>query len=154
MRRLSKVQNTTNNDSVLRTPSSIKDTSKTFNRSIDQSYNKKVIRDADLDDYETSEDENEEIIISKTKKRMTSKNPISDATFFNILTGRNSKLTGIDSEEEELELPAGVQKPVNYLKNLGPVRVEAKVWLANERTFNRWLSITTLLSILTFSSYK
>lgn len=40
------------------------------------------------------------------------------------------------------------------MKNAGPVKVEAKVWLANERTFNRWLSVTTLLSVLTFSIYN
>lgn len=60
----------------------------------------------------------------------------------------------MDSEEEEIELPPGVKKPLNLLKNAGPVNVEAKVWLANERTFNRWLSVTSLLSVLTFSIYN
>jgi uncharacterized membrane protein YidH (DUF202 family) len=31
--------------------------------------------------------------------------------------------------------------------------VEAKVWLANERTFNKWLHITVLFSALTFTLY-
>ena len=47
-----------------------------------------------------------------------------------------------------------MKKPTSYIKNAGPIKVEAKVWLANERTFNRWLHVTTLLSVLTFSIYN
>ena len=47
-----------------------------------------------------------------------------------------------------------MKKPTSYIKNAGPIKVEAKVWLANERTFNRWLSVTSLLSALTFSIYN
>lgn len=61
-----------------------------------------------------------------------------------------SKLLDVDSEEEEVNLPAGVVKPTQYIKNAGPLKIEPKVWLANERTFNRWLHVTTLLSSLTF----
>lgn len=60
----------------------------------------------------------------------------------------------MDSEDEEVELPAGVQKPRNLLRFAGEVKVETKVWLANERTFNKWLSITTMLSALTFALYN
>lgn len=65
-----------------------------------------------------------------------------------------SKLMDIDSEDEEIELPAGVAKPDLYIKNAGPLKIEPKVWLANERTFNRWLHVTTLLSTLTFVIYS
>lgn len=61
-----------------------------------------------------------------------------------------SKLLDVDSEDEEVDLPAGVVKPAQYIKNAGPLKIEPKVWLANERTFNRWLHVTTLLSSLTF----
>ncbi|OBA21813.1 SPX-domain-containing protein [Metschnikowia bicuspidata var. bicuspidata NRRL YB-4993] len=65
-----------------------------------------------------------------------------------------SKLLDADSEEEEFDLPTGVAKPDSYIKNAGPLKVEPKVWLANERTFNRWLHVTTLLSTLTFIIYS
>lgn len=65
----------------------------------------------------------------------------------------NPKLD-MDSEEEEVVLPPGVKKPENFIKNQGAVKVETKVWLANERTFNKWLSVTTMLSALTFSLYS
>lgn len=65
-----------------------------------------------------------------------------------------SKLLDVDSEEEEIDLPIGVAKPESYIKNAGPLKIEPKVWLANERTFNRWLHVTTLLSTLTFIIYS
>lgn len=65
-----------------------------------------------------------------------------------------AKLIDVDSEDEEIEMPAGVIKPESYIKNAGPLKIEPKVWLANERTFNRWLHVTTLLSSLTFIIYS
>lgn len=65
-----------------------------------------------------------------------------------------SKLVDVDSEDEEVELPVGVVKPDSYIKNAGPLKIEPKVWLANERTFNRWLHVTTLLLSLTFIIYS
>ncbi|CUM64080.1 uncharacterized protein PRCAT00001669001 [Priceomyces carsonii] len=65
-----------------------------------------------------------------------------------------SKLLDVDSEDEEVELPAGVTKPSSYIKNAGPLRIEPKVWLANERTINRWLHVTLLLSSLTVFIYS
>ncbi|CAI5755595.1 unnamed protein product [Candida verbasci] len=65
-----------------------------------------------------------------------------------------SKLIDVDSEDEEIELPPGVSKPDQWIKNMGPIKIEPKVWLANERTFNRWLHVTTLLSTFTFIIYN
>lgn len=67
---------------------------------------------------------------------------------------KSSKLDGYESEDEEIELPPGVIKPTQLIRQSGPVKVEAKVWLANERTFVRWLHVTTLLTALTFSIYS
>ncbi|AOW02632.1 uncharacterized protein YALI1_C14498g [Yarrowia lipolytica] len=64
------------------------------------------------------------------------------------------KLDDALSEDEEVVLPPGVVKPDVLIRNTGPVKVETKVWLANERTFNKWLHITTLLSALTFTLYS
>ena len=63
-------------------------------------------------------------------------------------------MVDVDSEDEEIELPPGVVKPEQWIKNMGPLRIEPKVWLANERTFNRWLHVTVLLSSLTFVIYN
>lgn len=65
-----------------------------------------------------------------------------------------AKLVDADSEGEEIDLPEGVTKPEFYIKNSGPLKIEPKVWLANERTFNSWLHIMTLLSTLTFVIYS
>lgn len=105
---------------------------------------------ADLEDHESSEEDEAEEILTLSKRKRQKQEP----TFFKILTGRDAKLIGVDSEDEEIELPKGVKKPTSYVKNVGSVKVEAKVWLANERTFNRWLSVTSLLSVLTFSIYN
>lgn len=107
--------------------------------------------EADLDDHESSDEEDE---AQKKRRSRKNKKQRAEATFLRILAGKDSKLTGVDSEDEEISLPPGVQKPTSYIKNAGPVKVEAKVWLANERTFNRWLRVVSLLSILTFSIYN
>ncbi|CAN3374275.1 hypothetical protein DIURU_000846 [Diutina rugosa] len=70
------------------------------------------------------------------------------------LPSQFSKLIDVDSEDEEIELPAGVSKPDSWIKNAGPIKVEPKVWLANERTFNRWLTVTSMLTTLTFVVYN
>ncbi|SCU78649.1 LADA_0A06700g1_1 [Lachancea dasiensis] len=105
------------------------------------------LREPDLEDPESSSDEATESAPGARRRKR-------NANFLDLLVGRNSKLANVDSEDEEVLLPPGVKKPTSYLKNAGPVKVEAKVWLANERTFNRWLSLTTLMSVLTFSIYN
>ncbi|KAF8002794.1 hypothetical protein HF325_002039 [Metschnikowia pulcherrima] len=95
----------------------------------------------DLDDQSSDEDFEDEV-----ERGFTSKLFKLPSTF--------SKLLDADSEDEEIDLPAGVAKPSTYIKNAGPLKIEPKVWLANERTFNRWLHVTTLLSTLTFIIYS
>lgn len=80
-----------------------------------------------------------------------------NTNFISKITGGSAavaKLVDADSEDEEIQLPEGVTKPDSYIKNAGPLKIEPKVWLANERTFNRWLHVTTLLSSLTFIVYS
>ncbi len=43
-------------------------------------------------------------------------------------------------------LPEGVVEPTEWIKNAGPLQIEPKVWLANERTFLKWQHICVLLS--------
>ncbi|CCE62704.1 hypothetical protein TPHA_0D00600 [Tetrapisispora phaffii CBS 4417] len=111
--------------------------------------------EADLVGNESSDEEDDEQNIRRgTKSKKYKNRNKKDLNFLQVLSGRDAKLNGFDSEDEEIELPPGVIKPTSLIKNAGPIKVEAKVWLANERTFNRWLKVTTLFSILTFSIYN
>lgn len=58
------------------------------------------------------------------------------------------------SERTVPSLPPGVRDPGIWIKDSGPVRVESKVWLANQRTFIKWLHISILLSGLSLGLYN
>ena len=51
-------------------------------------------------------------------------------------------------------LPPGVVKPTTWIKDQGPVRVEPKVWLANQRTFMKWQHTSALLAALALGLYN
>lgn len=55
---------------------------------------------------------------------------------------------------EVVSLPPGVRHPGIWIKDSGPIRVESKVWLANQRTFIKWLHISILLSSLSLGLYN
>lgn len=48
-------------------------------------------------------------------------------------------------------LPPGVKDPGVWIKDQGPLKVEAKVWLANQRTFIKWLHVAVLLGTLSLA---
>ena len=52
------------------------------------------------------------------------------------------------------QLPPGVHKPAYWIKDQGPVKVEAKVWLANQRTFIKWQHVSVLLASLSLGLYN
>jgi uncharacterized membrane protein YidH (DUF202 family) len=54
---------------------------------------------------------------------------------------------------KNFKLPPGVTEPTKYLKDDGDLKVEPKVWLANERTFLKWQHICILLGALAVSLY-
>ncbi|KAI9893670.1 MAG: Phosphate metabolism transcription protein [Vezdaea aestivalis] len=53
-----------------------------------------------------------------------------------------------------VQLPSGVVEPQEWIKDQGPVRVEAKVWLANQRTFVKWQHVSVLLAGLSLGLYN
>jgi SPX domain protein involved in polyphosphate accumulation/uncharacterized membrane protein YidH (DUF202 family) len=57
------------------------------------------------------------------------------------------------AREREAALPPGVEEPTEWIKNSGPLQIEPKVWLANERTFLKWQHICVLLGGLAVSLY-
>ncbi|KAL1850439.1 Phosphate metabolism transcription protein [Diaporthe australafricana] len=55
--------------------------------------------------------------------------------------------------DRNVQLPEGVTEPETWIKNEGPLKVEPKVWLANERTFMKWQHICVLLGGLAVALY-
>lgn len=55
---------------------------------------------------------------------------------------------------EDAPLPPGVKDPGVWIKDQGPLKVEAKVWLANQRTFIKWQHIAVLLATLSLGLYN
>ena len=53
-----------------------------------------------------------------------------------------------------VQLPPGLSEPGQLIKDSGPVRVEPKVWLANQRTFIKWQHISVLLASLSLGLYN
>ena len=51
-------------------------------------------------------------------------------------------------------LPPGVSEPAYWIKDQGPLKVEAKVWLANQRTFIKWQHVSVLLASLSLGLYN
>ncbi|KAF3041592.1 Phosphate metabolism transcription protein [Didymella heteroderae] len=57
-------------------------------------------------------------------------------------------------QQRRVKLPPGISAPGVWIKDQGPVRVEAKVWLANQRTFIKWQHISVLLASLSLGLYN
>ena len=52
------------------------------------------------------------------------------------------------------KLPPGVRHPGPFIKDSGPIKVEPKVWLANQRTFIKWQHVSLLLASLSIGLYN
>lgn len=57
-------------------------------------------------------------------------------------------------QQRRVRLPPGISSPEVWIKDQGPVRVEAKVWLANQRTFIKWQHVSVLLASLSLGLYN
>lgn len=57
-------------------------------------------------------------------------------------------------QSRRVQLPPGVSAPGVWIKDQGPLRVEAKVWLANQRTFIKWQHVSVLLASLSLGLYN
>jgi uncharacterized membrane protein YidH (DUF202 family) len=51
-------------------------------------------------------------------------------------------------------LPPGVVEPKFWIKDQGPLKVEGKVWLANQRTYIKWQHVSVLLAGLSLGLYN
>lgn len=91
------------------------------------------------------EDSDEEEVPSHTEA--VSKGLQSMFPMFTSKYGRSHQYGGV-------QLPPGVRHPGQLIKDSGPVRVEPKVWLANQRTFIKWQHICVLLASLSLALYN
>jgi len=66
----------------------------------------------------------------------------------------NSKYARAHRHQKPVHLPPGVQEPGKFIKDMNAVRVEPKVWLANQRTFIKWQHISVLLASLSLGLYN
>ena len=73
--------------------------------------------------------------------------------FSGLLSLSNSKYARAH-RQESVQLPPGVREPGKLIKDMNPVRVEPKVWLANQRTFIKWQHISVLLASLSLGLYN
>lgn len=55
---------------------------------------------------------------------------------------------------QRAQLPEGVTEPREWIKNAGELKIEPKVWLANERTFLKWQHIAILQGGLALALYS
>jgi len=56
--------------------------------------------------------------------------------------------------QNRIQLPPGIRDPGVWIKDQGAVRVEPKVWLANQRTFIKWQHVSVLLASLSLGLYN
>ncbi|WYZ37502.1 hypothetical protein EsH8_II_001008 [Colletotrichum jinshuiense] len=78
----------------------------------------------------------------------------SYGTLSSVLPGFSlSKYSKAKRAQKNQQLPEGVVEPTEWIKNSGELKIEPKVWLANERTFLKWQHICILLGALAVSLY-
>ncbi|KAI9657168.1 MAG: Phosphate metabolism transcription protein [Bathelium mastoideum] len=58
------------------------------------------------------------------------------------------------SRRAQEKLPPGVFQPDVWIKDQGTLKVEPKVWLANQRTFIKWQHVTVLLASLSLGLFN
>lgn len=79
--------------------------------------------------------------------------PTSSHTVFSLWQSLSQKFHNWTGKQDVV-LPPGVRDPGVWIKDAGPVRVESKVWLANQRTFIKWLHVSILLSSFSLGLYN
>ena len=84
-----------------------------------------------------------------------------DESAFSKSTGLRSLFPAFSSskyarahQQRNVKLPPGIRHPGVWIKDQGPLRIEAKVWLANQRTFIKWQHVSVLLASLSLGLYN
>lgn len=87
-----------------------------------------------------------------SQEEITSPRPGFSSILPSLSTSRYAR--ALRERQRSESLPPGVKHPGTWLKDSGPVRVEAKVWLANQRTFIKWQHVAVLLGSLALALYN
>lgn len=74
--------------------------------------------------------------------------------FPSFSTSKYARAQRSSPSSRAVKLPPGVSAPGVWIKDQGPLRVEAKVWLANQRTFIKWQHVSVLLASLSLGLYN
>jgi len=91
---------------------------------------------------------------SKGKQTGTKENGTEGyGTFSSIFPSFSTSRFAESRRRKNVQLPPGVTRPEEWLKDSGELKIEAKVWLANERTFLKWQHISVLLGGLAVGLY-
>ncbi|KAG5938884.1 hypothetical protein E4U53_007929 [Claviceps sorghi] len=75
-------------------------------------------------------------------------------TLSSVLPGLSLSKYARARRAQKAQLPEGVVEPTQWIKNMGELKVEPKVWLANERTFLKWQHIAVLQGTLAVALYS
>lgn len=73
-------------------------------------------------------------------------------SFGQVLLGNGTQ--NMQDQFDTSKLPPGVRKPGKLIKDSGEVKVETKVWLANERTFIKWMHVAFILTTVSLGLYN
>lgn len=107
--------------------------------------------DSEVKHIQTEADIDGEQETPETTSGNTSKGLLSGISAFSPFS--NSKYAKAH-REGTVSLPPGVRNPEKWIKDMNPVRVEPKVWLANQRTFVKWQHVSVLLASLSLGLYN
>ncbi|KAH6608103.1 spx domain-containing [Trichoderma cornu-damae] len=83
-----------------------------------------------------------------------SSQPRGYGTLSAVLPGLSLSKYAKAKRAQKASLPEGVVEPSQLIKNKGELKVEPKVWLANERTFLKWQNIAILQGALALALYS
>ncbi|OWY56785.1 SPX-like protein [Alternaria alternata] len=106
--------------------------------------NARIDEEADSDDEDT-------LLLAGNQNGKASKASGLASLFPSFST---SKYARKQASARKIQLPPGIRDPGVWIKDQGPVRVEAKVWLANQRTFIKWQHVSVLLASLSLGLYN
>lgn len=105
-----------------------------------------------IDEGDDEDDEDASLSSGSRASRPTMARGLSRLITPFLSSGRPHVSDG--SDVPNARLPSGLSAPTTWLKDRGPVQVEGKVWLANQRTFIKWMHIAVLLSSLSLALYN
>ena len=117
--------------------------SKTFNSSKSDSRSKSSV-DEDVVGNDSDDD------VPQANREQSEASSGLRALFPSLSTSKYARAR----RQGRVKLPPGVRHPGPLIKDSGPVKVEPKVWLANQRTFIKWQQVSVLLASLSLGLYN